>query len=91
MSYKDLLEGITGDTKAPLVESKKESKKEDAKDNDDSSDKDPKNFFDKFKKKKKGSVSESEYIAFLEQLIESTLDYDSESLQEAASDYYDTL
>ena len=85
MNYKDLLEGITGDTKAPVTEDKKEDKK----DSDD--EKDPKDFFNKFKKKKKESVSESEYIAFLEQLIETTLEYDSASLQEAAAEYYDVL
>lgn len=86
------------EAEAPLEEkedAKDTDTKDDAKDTDKKDDKagDKKeNFFDKFKKKaKKESVSESEYIVFLEAVIENEMELDKESLTEAAVEYYNTL
>lgn len=76
--------------KAEDTKDSKDDKDTDAK--DDSKDSKKENFFDKFKKKaKKESVSESEYIAFLEAVIENELEVDKASLNEAAVEYYNTL
>ena len=87
------------ETADKALEEKEDAKDTDTKDNekdtdkkDDKSGDKKENFFDKFKKKaKKDSVSESEYIAFLEAVIENEMELDKESLTEAAVEYYNTL
>ena len=78
--------------KADAKDTDKASDSADTDKKDDSKGDKKENFFDKFKKKaKKESVSESEYIAFLEAVIENEMDLDKESLTEAAVEYYNTL